>query len=104
MQNWNRLNENYKNVIKKYDSPNTFFYLDPPYEDSKALYEYDKFDYNELFNIVNNIKGKFLLSLNDSKNIRNIFKKFKIKSIYRKPQGTTARITTGGKELLISNY
>jgi len=98
------LNKNYKNVIKKYDSPKTFFYLDPPYENSGKLYEDDTIEYNELFNILNKIKGKFLLSLNDSKNIRNIFNKFKIKPIYRKTQGTKSAITTGGKELLISNY
>ena len=33
------LSENYKTVMRRYDSPQTFFYLDPPYNDSKRLYK-----------------------------------------------------------------
>ncbi len=31
-------NRDYKYIIKKYDSPTSFFYLDPPYEKYKGLY------------------------------------------------------------------
>lgn len=99
------LNKNYVNVIKKYDSNNTFFYLDPPYENSDNLYIHDSIDYNELLYILNNIKGLFLLSTNNSANIRKLFKHFRIRKVNTK----YGKGTEGGQqhtkiELLISNY
>lgn len=95
-------NEDYKNIIKMYDSKNTFIYLDPPYEKSNGIYIHNKFDYIKLKNILENIKGKFLLSINDSENIRSIFKDFNITEI-------KVQIGHGHKgcfrdELLIKNY
>ena len=95
----------YKNIIKKFDSNKTFFYLDPPYEKSKSLYKNDSIDLNEMSNLLKNIKGRFLLSINDSSNVRNIFKDFKITSL--EVRGAGNRKPIGGKnrkELLIKNY
>lgn len=73
------LNTDYKVVVKQYDSKHTLFYLDPPYENTiKSYYGTDSFDYIELAEILNKIQGKFILSLNDSKNIRDIFRNFNI--------------------------
>ena len=100
------LNKNYKDVIKKYDSPTTFFYLDPPYEDSaKSHYDFPDFNFPELVDILKNIKGYFLLSYNYSTAVENMFKGFNIKIVDTK----YSRGTKGGqdmlkKELLISNY
>ena len=49
------LNKDYLQVVKKYDSPNTYFYLDPTYENSNNLYKHDYVDLNELLNLLNNI-------------------------------------------------
>ena len=96
-------NEDYIKIIKKFDSTETFFFIDPPYEKtSKDLYsENNVIDYNELFFLLQNLKGKFLLTINDSLNIRKIFKNFIIKKITVKSfwQGKKDR-----KELLIMNY
>jgi len=81
LKNTTILSEDYKTVIKKTDSKDTFFYLDPPYEDSDKLYEHDSINMEEMSNILRNIKGKFLMSINDSPNIRRIFKGFKIKNV-----------------------
>jgi len=109
LKNTTILSTDYKNVIKKYDSPKTFFYLDPPYETTKGLYKDEELNYEELNNILRKIKGKFLLSINDSPNIRNIFKGFNISSIL--VQGQTKGSELGQtkdqikrKELLIKNY
>jgi DNA adenine methylase len=100
-------NKDYKTIIKQTDSPNTFYFLDPPYENSKGLYKHSEFNYEELKNILSNIKGKFILTLNDSVNIRNIFKEFTIKKLIVPPQSNSKMVSPGSKsrkELIIMNY
>lgn len=100
------LNDDYKKVIKKYDNKDALFYLDPPYEGSKkSHYKNHSIDYNELKNILDNLKGKFIMSINDSKNIRELFKDYNmmnIKTRYsNKEQGTKEGHIN---ELIITNY
>jgi DNA adenine methylase len=95
------LNESYENLFK-YDSPTTFFYLDPPYEDSKKTTSnlYKSIDYHALRDLLKNLQGKFLLSINDSPFIRDLFKDFTIQEIatrYVLKKRTEI-------ELLIKNY
>jgi len=95
------LNEDYKKVLRDYDSPNTFFYLDPPYEESaKTVSEYTDIDFDEMFRILSSIKGKFLMSVNNSKRIRDLFKGFNIKKATTRYNLKKRTVT----ELLISNY
>lgn len=102
-------NEDYINIIKKYDSKYTFFFLDPPYENSKGLYDDFIINYEVMFNLLSNIKGKFLLTINYSNYIKKLFeknKKFKLKKILIKGTGSTF-IAIGSKnrwELIITNY
>ena len=51
-------------VIKTYDSPDTFFYLDPPYVSSNQGHYagYTLENFRELLDICVNMKGKFILS------------------------------------------
>ena len=98
------LNQSFEKVIKKYDSPKTFFYLDPPYESLNQKDYVHYIDPVKVFEALRNIKGKFLLSYNDSPNIRELFKNFKIETIktsYEHTQNTERRTKN---ELLISNY
>ena len=61
------LNGDWKNTIK-YDSPDTLFYLDPPYPDEWARKgELEGFDIIELVERCKALKGKFLLSMSDMK-------------------------------------
>lgn len=95
------LNTDYKKVINEYDGVNTLIYLDPPYENSKD-YKYS-IEPEEIFEVVSNIKGKFLLSYNYSENIKNIFRKFKMKKVkvlYSNSIGGALK----KEELLIMNY
>jgi DNA adenine methylase len=58
-------NLDYKEIINNYDSESTFFYLDPPYMGRENYYINHNFGENshyELSNLLNNIKGRFLLS------------------------------------------
>ena len=93
-------------TLFKHDSPNTFFYLDPPYQDSKGLYKNSVIDFNDMANRLKKLKGKFLLSINDSTEIRNIFKDFKIQG-FSVEGGGQAQSDVGAKtrkELFIKNY
>jgi len=51
-------------IIKLKDSPNTFFYCDPPYvtSDQGGYKGYEMSDFVRLLEALKNIKGKFLLS------------------------------------------
>lgn len=104
------LNEDYRKVIKKYDSPQTFFFLDPPYEDSNDL-EYakgsDAFDFEELAEVLNGIKGKFFVTINDSPRIRKAFAGSNIRGYTVKGQMSNRYKSIGTKdrkELFITNY
>jgi len=67
-------------------------------------------DYEELRNTLSSIKGKFLLSINDSANNRNLFKEFKMKGIVvephtgRNPDGRKLMGTTARKEFIILDF
>ena len=99
------LNQDYKKVLKNYDSSKTLFYLDPPYENSKGLYEESDMDYEELERSVRSLKGFVAISMNDSPNIRRIFKDYHIVKI-SETQGTRiiGSKSTSRVDILIMNY
>lgn len=94
--------------IKKWDSPTTFFYLDPPYPKvGKGLFKVGSFPYdlNEFASILRKVKGKFLLSLNDIPEIRAAFKGFYVYQVITSyPRFALRGHSNKYSELLISNY
>jgi DNA adenine methylase len=100
------LNEDYQKVIKNYDHHDAFIFLDPPYENSdKDFYEDTIINYENLCDLLKSIKGKFLLTINDSPLIRKIFKDFIIIKKNIKSQGwRTDNRHQVRKELFIMNY
>ena len=71
----------YYEILKRYDKDTTLFYLDPPYwncEDYYGAGVFSKEDFIRLADILKNIKGKFVLSLNDKPEVRGIFASFKV--------------------------
>ena len=103
------LNQDYSTVIKKYDSPKTFFYLDPPYESStgkEGVSDYKDFvSPDDVYKSLQGLKGKFMLSYNDSANIRKIFGKYNIRKIKTKYTGIAREGGVRNKiELIITNY
>jgi DNA adenine methylase len=101
-------NKPYRDVIKCFDKPTTFFYLDPPYYGHERDYGDGIFcreDFGKLRDLLMNIRGKFLLSINDHPKTREIFKGFRIsreKTIYTAGHARSPHKTV--TELLISNY
>ncbi len=74
----------YQDFIPRYDRAETLFYLDPPYYNCEDYYGknvFNKEDFERLAHILNGIKGKFIMSLNDTPEVRKIFKNFEISGV-----------------------
>jgi DNA adenine methylase len=100
-------NEDALKIITEYDGENTFFYLDPPYENSKAtaLYKNSDFNLQALADILRGLKGKFLLSMNDSPYVREIFTGFHIMEVETHYKyAAISKKSSLAKELFIANY
>ncbi len=67
MKGWNIEHLDFRNLISKYDSPTTFFYLDPPYVRSGKNYNHSFVmnDFIDLKNILDNLKGYWLMNETD---------------------------------------
>ncbi len=96
----------YKNILKKWDSNDTLFFLDPPYlTTTEKDYEegFDESKYNELSKILKNVKGKFILTTDDEPILRELFKDFYINDVdvfY----SVSKEQKRNHKELIITNY
>jgi len=94
----------YQDILKRYDRPTSLFYLDPPYFGRKLYnFNFSEQDFAELAERLAKLKGKFVLSLNDVPEVRQIFRAFHIRQI---ELAYTAQQTAGKRfrELLITNY
>lgn len=74
--------------IHRYDRPGTLFYLDPPYYGCERDYGDDagnplfaRAEFEEMAELLASINGRFILSLNDRPEVRDIFSRFEIESI-----------------------
>ena len=94
----------YQEVVKRYDRDGSLFYLDPPYF-ARSLYRYNfnENDFRELAQVLGAIKGKFVLSINDVPQVREIFQGFQLREI---ELHYTAQREAGKRfpELLITNF
>jgi len=94
----------FQDCIAKYDSrPGTLFYLDPPYWGCTDDYGKDVFseaDFNLLRGQLEALQGRFILSINDTPEVRQIFGQFAIEEVqlnYR----VSGKVTPA-RELIIS--
>jgi DNA adenine methylase len=105
-------NLDFEKVVEKYDSPTTYFYMDPPYWKTENYYSKHDFDVNDhkrLSNVLKSIQGKFGLSYYEFPQLKEWYpsnenfnwesKTFK-KAAGSKKDGTQSE----GLELLIMNY
>jgi DNA adenine methylase len=76
--------QDYTEIIREFDGPDTLFYLDPPYDIAliNSYYEYDNsMTLESLRDILRNVKGKFVLSLDITDKVTELFKEFHILEI-----------------------
>ena len=100
------MKKDYRDIIRKYDSKDTFFYLDPPYHGIECPYVSCDLNPEQIARAVRGLKGKFLLSYNDHPDVRRAFRSYRIEEVSqiyevsKASTGTTKQVT----ELLIRNY
>lgn len=82
----------WSDFVDRYDGPNTLFYLDPPYwgsEDDYGVGVFGRGDFVRLADRLSAIAGKFILSVNDEPETRDVFDRFAI-------EGVATRYTIAG--------
>lgn len=95
----------YSDFIRRYDGPDLLFYLDPPYwgcEDDYGKLVFGRDDFTQLAEQLSQIKGKFILSLNDTEGVREVFAQFHIQSVETVYSISGQQKQVG--EVIISNY
>lgn len=100
-------NLDFTDCIRRYDRPHTVFYCDPPYMETggyKNAFDNDR--HAQLAETLRNIKGRFMLSINDHPAIRKLYEglprlKVKVKYSIARDKSPKARDRC---ELVIANY
>ncbi|NRA86864.1 MAG: DNA adenine methylase [Rhizobiales bacterium] len=98
-------NLSFEKFIPRYDKSTTLFYIDPPYYTNENDYGRDLFrrsDFEVLNELLKGLKGRFILSLNDRPEVREIFKSFNFEEVSLKYSLAKVTTKTVG-ELIISN-
>lgn len=102
-------------VIKKYDSPTTFFYVDPPYYTKEYYYSQDfaQEKHLELAQTLQHIQGKFALSYYDFPELGLLYPEAEYvwhrQSVYRNASTRSSaendyKTRSRGTEILIRNF
>lgn len=104
-------NMSFNKLIPLYDKEEAFFYIDPPYVDTEFYYKntggFGMKEHEELAELLSNVKGKFLLSYNDSVVVRELYKGFNIrptKEIRYTLGSNMHKKEKNVNELFITNY
>nr|WP_278375064.1 DNA adenine methylase [Brucella anthropi] len=74
-------NLSWSDFIDRYDTPGTLFYMDPPYFGCETDYGKNVFsrsDFERIAARMADIKGRFMISLNDTPEVRSIFSDYRI--------------------------
>jgi DNA adenine methylase len=100
--------QHYATIIERMDREGTLFYLDPPYWGCENHYGkglFSREDFTALAAQLAQIKGQFIVSINDTPEIREVFGEFNIGiAPTRWSLGARSGKTQPIKELLITNF
>lgn len=99
-------NKSFDDIIQRYDRDYTFFFCDPPYFETTGYgNEFGEKEHLLLRELLSNINGKFLLTINDHPQVRKWYKEFNISEVkvaYSVSKEQKARKEY--EELIITNY
>ena len=74
--------KDFRDLIPRYDRDHTFFFLDPPYWQIPGYkHDFEAQDFIDLAGLLRSIKGRFLMTINDTEEIREIFGRFTIDEV-----------------------
>jgi DNA adenine methylase len=99
-------NLDWADVIARYDGGKALFYLDPPYWGGENDYGkglFDRSQFQKMGDALADLKGKFILSINDRPEVREIFAAFHFEEVRLKYTVSSGEATEA-KELVISNF
>lgn len=108
---WRRLdgvvfeNLDWADLVQRYDGRGALFYLDPPYfggENDYGKGMFDRGQFAKMAGLLRDIDGAFILSINDTTEIRETFAGFEIEEVALN-YSISAAGATSARELLISN-
>lgn len=74
----------FEKFIRRYDRPGALFYLDPPYDGCEEDYGEGVFspaDFDALRGVLEGLQGRFILSINATPKIREVFAAFAIEEV-----------------------
>ena len=96
----------WSDCLARYDGEGTLFYLDPPYWGSEGDYGKTLFvraDFARLADQLDGLRGRFLMSINDTPEIREAFARFEIAEVATTYSvGRRSGAPGGAAELLVS--
>ncbi|MEM4736467.1 MAG: DNA adenine methylase [Nitrososphaeria archaeon] len=87
-------NNDYRYILEHYDGVDTLFYLDPPYchTDDALGISWNKKQHEDLSQRLKNLKGKWILTYNDSPEIRRLYKEYPFEKV------TVPKVAPNSKE------
>jgi len=94
----------FQDFIPRFDRPTTLFFCDPPYWERK-LYNinFTQADYRTLAGLLQSIKGKFILTVDDVPELRELFSRSKITEV-EIPYTAQREAGKRYRELIITNF
>ena len=93
----------FADFIRRYDTPGTLFFLDPPYWGNETDYGpgvFARADFNALAELLGGLAGNFVMTINDRPEVRAMFANFTLEPVelnYRLSGGVTP-----ARELIIT--
>jgi len=101
--------EDFRNLMTRLDSEDTFFFCDPPYFESSYQHKFKMRDHEELAEILGEVKGKFLLTYKYDDRLLELYPRskfnwleFEISNHFHKISGRG--VESRRKEVVITNY
>lgn len=104
-------NRDFEDIIRLYDNEDALFYIDPPYHTTENYYKtsegqfFTQEDHYRLKDLLDNVKGRFILSYNDDEFIKELYGSYDISGVER-----SSTLSSSGdnkekyKELIIKNF